>query len=178
MAVYLLMAVAGISPISGPSVPELVRWGGNAGVLSLGDGQEWRMFTCLWVHIGIIHIGMNMWVLWIIGKFVEPLCGAWRYLLFYVVAGLCGSLASSLVHPRIVSAGASGAIFGLYGIVLGFALRHRHTLPRPLVASLTRSGGMFVLYNLIFGLAVPGIDLSAHVGGLAGGFLLGLAALN
>lgn len=176
--VYVVMALAGISPISGPTVPQLVQWGGNAGVLSLGQGQVWRMFTCMFVHIGIIHIGMNMYVLWLIGRFVEPLCGSWRYLVFYLVAGLCGSVASSLIHPRIVSAGASGAIFGLYGVVLGFALRHRRTLPPRVVTSLTRSGGTFVLYNIAFGMAVSGIDLSAHLGGLAGGFLLGLVALN
>lgn len=176
-AVYVAMVLTGVSPLS-PTVDDLVRWGGNAGVLSIGQGQAWRLFTCMFVHVGIIHIAMNMYVLWYIGRFMEPLCGPARYVLFYLLSGLCGSLASAFVHPQVVSAGASGAIFGLFGVLLGFILRNRRTLPAPAVASLTRMGVTFVLYNVLFGLVANGIDLSAHLGGLAGGFLLGVAAMG
>jgi len=176
IAVYLAMGATGVSFMN-PTPQQLVLWGGNAGVLSIGDGQIWRMFTSMFVHIGLIHIGMNMWVLWSIGRFIERLVGNSGFLAFYLVAGLCGSLASALYHPRVVSAGASGAIFGLIGLLLGFLLRHRRTIPAPILASLRKTGGAFVLYNLLFSAAIPGIDLSAHLGGLAGGFVLGLVAV-
>lgn len=176
LAVYVAMVVSGVSFMD-PTPQQLVNWGGNAGVLSIGHGQIWRMFTSMFVHIGIIHIGMNMWVLWSIGRFVERLVGNAGFLAFYLVAGLCGSLASAIYHPQVVSAGASGAIFGIIGILLGFLLRHRRTIPAPILSSLRKTGGTFVVYNLLFSVAVPGIDLSAHVGGLIGGFILGLVAV-
>ena len=109
IAVYAGMVATGVSFME-PTPEQLLLWGGNAGVLSIGHGEIWRMFTSMFVHVGIIHIGMNMWVLWSIGRFIERLVGNVGFLSFYLVSGLCGSLASALYHPQVVSAGASGAI--------------------------------------------------------------------
>jgi rhomboid protease GluP len=171
--VFLAMVVSGVSFLE-PQTRDLVIWGGNFGALGPDYGQPWRLFTSMFVHVGIVHIAMNMVVLWDIGRFVERLLGNAGFIVVYVLAGLAGSLASALVHPDTVSVGASAAIFGLYGALFGYLVRYHHTVPRPLVLRLRKSGGVFVLANLAFGL-VPGIDLSAHIGGLVGGFLFGAA---
>lgn len=172
IAVYLAMVANRVDFLS-PTPMELVAWGGNVGILSLGQGQFWRLFTSVFLHIGIVHLGMNMLVLWNIGRFIERLVGNGMFLILYLLAGLAGSLASAISHPQVVSAGASGAIFGLYGVLLGFLLRHRQTIPPEVLASLRKTGGAFVIYNVLFSVAIPGIDLSAHLGGLVAGFGLG-----
>lgn len=70
VAVYVVMCLMGVSPTE-PSVDALVKFGGNVRVLTIDYGQYWRLFTCMWVHAGILHIGMNMWCLWVIGRFLE-----------------------------------------------------------------------------------------------------------
>ena len=174
VAVYVLMVATGVSWLN-PSPSQLVAWGGNAGVLSLGAGQSWRLFTCMFVHAGIVHIGMNMYVLWDIGRFIERLLGNAGLLVVYLLSGLVGSLASALSHPQVVSVGASGAVFGLYGVLMGFLARIRRSIPAPMLRRLRSAGGAFVVYNLVFSVAVAGIDLSAHLGGLVAGFVLGAA---
>ena len=176
VAVFLAMIASHVDFMS-PTPMQLVNWGGNAGLLSLGQGQTWRLLTSVFVHIGIVHIGMNMLVLWNIGRFVERLVGNGMFLVLYLIAGLAGSLASAIFHPQVVSAGASGAIFGLYGVLLGFLLGHRQSIPPEMLTSLRKTGGAFVIYNVLFSVAIPGIDLSAHLGGLVAGFLLGATAV-
>jgi len=127
VAVFLAMVIGGASPLN-PTVPDIVKWGANVGPLSLG-GEPWRLFTSMFVHIGLLHIGMNLYVLWYIGRFVEKLLGNIGMLIVYVLAGLSGSLASAAIHPAVVSAGASGAIFGLYGAVFGYLIRNRDQVP-------------------------------------------------
>jgi rhomboid protease GluP len=176
VAVFLAMIAYHVDFMN-PTPMQLVAWGGNAGMLSLGQGQFWRLLTSVFVHIGLVHIGMNMLVLWNIGRFVERLVGNGMFLILYLLAGLAGSLASAIFHPQVVSAGASGAIFGLYGVLLGFLLRHRQTIPPQVLTSLRKTGGAFVIYNVLFSVAIPGIDLSAHLGGLVAGFALGATAV-
>lgn len=93
----------------------------------------------------------------------------------YLLAGVCGSLASILWNPDVVSVGASGAIFGLYGALLGFLLRERQCLPQAVRQRLARTAFFFIVFNLLFSLASKGVDIAAHLGGLAGGVLCGLA---
>ena len=169
--IFLFMVAKGVSFFS-PTAESVLSWGANYGPRTL-NGQWWRMFTSLFLHFGIIHILFNMLVLANIGPFMESLSGRVSYLILYVVSGLGGGAASLAWHPATVSAGASGAIFGLYGGLLGFLLRHRHTIPAETLQPLRKGALTFVGYNIIFGLQ-PGIDMAAHLGGLAAGFLLGL----
>jgi rhomboid protease GluP len=171
--VFLGMVASGVS-FTSPRPIDVYRWGGDFGSATVGANQWWRLFTSTFVHYGIIHIGFNMYVLYRIGPFIEQVFGRARYLLIYFIAGLAGSLVSVWVHPNSVGAGASGAIFGLYGAVFGFLLTHRRTLDPAATSSIAKSAGIFVLYNVVLGSMSGTTDLSAHIGGLVAGFLAGL----
>jgi rhomboid protease GluP len=170
--VYLVMVIKGVSWIE-PTADSVLAWGADYGPRTL-DGQWWRMFVSLFLHFGIIHLAFNMWVLANIGPFMESLSGRISYMILYIVSGLGGGAASLAWHPTTVSAGASGAIFGLYGALLAFLLRHRKTIAPEALKSLRKGALVFVGYNLLFGLARPEVDMAAHLGGLCSGFLLGL----
>lgn len=169
--VFVLMTVSGVSPIS-PDVRQVLAWGASWGPLT-ASGQWWRLLTACFLHFGIVHIGFNMYVLYQIGYFTEPLFGPVLFLLLYLAAGLGGNLLGLWLHPMGVSAGASGAIFGLYGGLLGFLLVRRRSLVAERVKAVTRSVLIFLGYNVVFGLADRRTDLSAHFGGLLTGFLVG-----
>ena len=169
--VFLVMVTRGVSFLS-PTAASVLAWGADYGPYTLG-GQWWRMFASMFLHFGIIHLFFNMAVLANIGMFMESLSGRVSYLILYIVAGLGGDAASLVWHPTTVSAGASGAIFGLYGGLLGFLVRHRNVIAPEALKSLRKGALTFVGYNVIFGLA-PGIDMAAHLGGLVTGFFLGL----
>ena len=156
-----------------PPVETLMNWGANYGPLTL-DGQWWRMLTSTFVHVGLIHIGLNMWVLWNIAQLVERLAGNVGFLLLYLLSGLFGSLASVFWNPAVLSAGASGAVFVAFGGLMGFVLLRGDSIPKGILGPLRNSGLTFLFYNMIFGLAIPGIDMAAHLGGLAAGFGCGL----
>lgn len=156
-----------------PPTETLLDWGANYGPATL-DGQWWRLLTCTFVHIGIIHIGLNMWVLWNIGQLVERLAGNAGFLILYLLSGLFGSLASVYWNPAVLSAGASGAVFGAFGGLMGFVLLRGDSIPKGVLGALRNSGLTFLFYNLIFGFSIPGIDMAAHLGGLASGFACGL----
>jgi hypothetical protein len=116
-----------------------------------------------------------MWVLIIAGPLVERMVGNFGFLVLYLTAGLCGSLLSLLWHPLVISAGASGAVFGIYGALLGLLVRSGGSLPAKVLEALRDSGLAFVGYNLIFGFILSDtIDNAAHIGGLIGGFLCGV----
>ena len=136
-----------------PRGETLVAWGANYGPLTL-DGQWWRLLTCTFVHIGIIHIGLNMWVLWDIGQLVERLTGNVGFLLLYLLSGLFGSLASVYWNPEVLSAGASGAVFGAFGGLMGFVLLRGDSIPKSILGPLRNSGTSFLFYNLIFGFSI------------------------
>lgn len=170
--VFVLMTVSGVSIIN-PTIPDLLRWGADFGPQTM-RGEWWRILTATFVHIGIIHIALNMWVLATAGPLVERMVGNIGFLLLYLVAGLGGSLASLFWNPMLVSGGASGAIFGIYGALLGLLLRAHGSIPSKALAKLRNSGLGFLGYNLVFGMMQKNIDSAAHVGGLAAGFLCGL----
>jgi rhomboid protease GluP len=136
-------------------------------------GEPWRLVTSAFLHLGIVHLAFNMYVLAAIGPLVERLFGRVRFLAVYLTAAITGSLVSLLVHRNIVAVGASGAIFGLYGALAAFLQRERGVMPRVLVNRMGKMAFGFIAYNLVFGFAVPGIDNAAHVGGLFGGAAAG-----
>jgi rhomboid protease GluP len=175
--VFLAMVATGVS-FTQPAPLDVFKWGGDFAPATLGDRQYWRLLTSIFLHFGIIHIAFNMYVLYQIGPFIETTFGRVRYLLIYFIAGLAGSVVSVTFHPHSVGAGASGAIFGLYGGVFGFLLRERKSLNPEATKSIAKSAGIFVLYNVVFGAMQGTTDLSAHFGGLIAGFLAGLALVR
>lgn len=171
MLIFLMMVLQGVS-VFNPTPDSVLRWGADYGPLTL-HGQWWRMLVSTFLHFGLIHLLFNMFVLFNIGLFLEGLADRVPFVVLYLVCGLGGSAASLAWHPSIVSAGASGAIFGLYGALLGFLVRHRGSIPAESLASLRKGALTFLGYNLLYGLR-PGVDMAAHLGGLATGFVLGL----
>ena len=172
IAVYLWMTLHGASAFA-PSPATILAWGANYGPRT--SAEPWRLFSSMFVHIGLLHIAFNMLVLYDIGRLMERLLGNLGMAALYLTSGLAGSLLAVLVHPYIISAGASGAIFGLYGGLLGLLASRRLAIPGSVLKGLRNSTLAFVAYNLLFGAVVPGIDLTCHIGGLASGFLCGLA---
>jgi rhomboid protease GluP len=157
-----------------PGGENMIAWGANYGPKT-ANGQWWRLLTSTFLHFGIIHLALNMWVLWDAGKLVERLVGNVGFLLMYLISGVAGSLTSVYWNPHVVSAGASGAVFGVFGALLGFLIWRRDTIPMETFQGIRNSALTFLAYNLIFGLQVKGIDMAAHVGGLVAGFVCGTA---
>jgi membrane associated rhomboid family serine protease len=175
VAVFIAMALAtGGDSILKPDGRVHAVWGSNFGPLTT-DGEWWRLFSSMFLHFGIIHLLFNMIGLWDGGRLGEKLYGQAEFLLLYVVSGLAGSVASLLWHPEVNSAGASGAIFGVYGALLTFVLMPGNRVPSSTSAMLWVGTAAFLAYSLINGMAREGIDNAAHVGGLAAGVLMGLA---
>jgi len=170
VVIFGLMLAWGIDPMQ-PSIESLIQWGANYGPKTT-QGEWWRMFTCMFLHIGVLHLLFNMIALWNIGGFMEHLLGSMDFLVLYLLAGLLGSVASVAWNPFVVSAGASGAIFGLYGGLLAFLVRHR-TVQHASLAALRTNTLAFLGYNVVYGFIVQGIDMAAHLGGLAGGVVCG-----
>ena len=134
--VFVAMTLSGVSP-GMPQVPQLVKWGADFGPLTLTT-QPWRILTSNYIHIGIIHIALNMWCLWNLGILAERIFDGWTYFLTYTVCGLSGSLASLWWHPMGVGAGASGAIFGMAGaLISALYLGHLPVPPRALPTATT-----------------------------------------
>ncbi len=167
-----LMAARGVNPVS-PTGESVIPWGADYGPLTLG-GEWWRLLAAAFIHFGVIHVAMNMFVLWGVGGFVERLYGNLPFLALYLCAGLAGSLASVVWNPLRVSAGASGAVFGVYGALGAYLLRRREVIPREALQQLWQSTATFILFNVLFGFSARGIDNAAHLGGLAGGFIFGM----
>ena len=167
LAVFTLEVVATKS-LGAPTSEQMIAIGGNFGPLTR-NGEGWRLVSAMFLHYGPVHIGMNMVCLYQI-SIVERILGRAEFLALYVAAGLLGGLASLATHPLGVSAGASGAVFGMFGAFTGVMLVRRKQIDPVAWQRTMRSLSTFFLFNLVFGLAQRGIDLSAHVGGLAGGF--------
>lgn len=172
VVVFIAMVASGVDLMQ-PTGGDILKWGANFALKTL-DGEWWRLITCCFLHIGLMHLLLNMWVLADVGILVERMFGNRRFLGLYLFSGLCGSLASLFWNPMLISAGASGAVFGVYGALLGALIRRSGSIPVEALSNLRNSGLTFVAFNLFFGLIHPNIDSAAHLGGLAGGFLCGL----
>ncbi|MFC1858608.1 rhomboid family intramembrane serine protease [Thermodesulfobacteriota bacterium] len=170
--VFVVMLINGVDVLS-PTIKSLLSWGANFGPSTVDD-EWWRLLTCTFLHIGIIHLLFNMWVLWDVGNLVERLVGNVGFVVLYLVSGLIGSLASVFWNPFVVGAGASGAVFGVCGALIAF-LAWGSSIPTEVLGKLRNSVLAFLAYNLLFGLGQEGIDMAAHIGGLAAGFICGVA---
>ncbi len=135
-------------------------------------GQWWRLIAVLFVHVGLAHVALNGWALYQLGMLFEISFGTARMLAVYFACGLGSSLAS-LLWTRNLSAGASGAIFGLLGALLIFLLRHHQRL-RPEAKTLMIELAFWGVINVAYGFSNPAIDNAAHLGGCAVGAIIGL----
>ena len=150
-----------------------LAWGANFGPATQ-DGQWWRLATAMFLHFGILHLALNMWALWDVGRLVERLYGRKRFIALYLACGVAGNLLSLVVQGnRAVSGGASGAIFGIYGALLTFLWRERKHVDRGEFRWLFGAASVFTVVTLVMGQVIPGIDNAAHIGGLVTGALLG-----
>ena len=134
-------------------------------------GEWWRLLTPILVHGGALHLFLNMYILFMYGPQVEQAFGTVRFVVMFLLSGLMGSAFSFAFPPDNASVGASGAIFGVVGVLVAYLYRRRRT---TFMAQYLRGMGFFIIANLVFGFIFPGIDNFAHIGGLVGGVLLGL----
>jgi membrane associated rhomboid family serine protease len=171
--VYTAMVARGV-PVISPTAEQLLDWGAGSGRAVVSNREYWRLFTAVFLHVGLFHLFMNMLCLMVLGPVVERILGHLGFAALYAFSGIGGAIASAWANPTVVSAGASGAIFGIMGGLLGFlAIRHR-SLPRAVLKPMRAGAIGFVGYNTLFSLVIPGIDMTAHLGGLATGFVCGL----
>jgi membrane associated rhomboid family serine protease/Flp pilus assembly protein TadD len=172
-AVFVAMVAAGVS-LTEPTTEQLIRWGANFGPLALTT-QPWRMLTANYVHIGILHILLNMWCLWNLGLLAERVFSRRNYLVIYTLCGLAGSVNSLWWHPLSVDAGASGAIFGLAGALITVLYLGNFAMPRAALRPILKSLVTFAFYNLVIGAVWGRIDNAGHIGGLVMGLAVGAA---
>jgi len=171
IAVYIAMSVSSGTFVD-PGPETIVRWGGTDANILL-KGEWWRLVTAVFVHIGIIHIASNMYVFWGLGLIAERLLGRWNFFATYILTGIGGNVLTLLLRPNIIGAGASGAIFGLAGVLISVLQFGRLSVPRERLAPLKKEVVKLAVYNLVIGAVVPGINNVAHLGGLIYGLLLG-----
>lgn len=168
IAIFIIMAINGVHVIE-PDSESLLSWGANFRPLTL-DGEWWRILSCCFLHIGILHLLMNMYALLYIGLLLEPYLGKSRFLGAYLLSAVAGSVASLFWNDITVSAGASGAIFGMYGVFL--AMLTTNLIEKSARNTFLTSILVFVGYNLLNGIQ-GGIDNAAHIGGLIAGIIVG-----
>jgi putative membrane associated peptidase len=149
----------------------LAKFGAN-NILLVKNGEIYRLLICAFLHVGLIHLVVNMYSLRVIGPSVEGLIGKGKFVFIYLISAISASLMSLVfVDSNIVSVGASGAIFGLMGALLYFGYHYRLYLNDAIKTQIIP----VILFNLIIGFMMPGIDNGAHIGGLIGGYLATMA---
>ena len=162
----------GLDSLGGIDEGVLINMGGQVNFL-VAQGQVWRIFTAMFLHFNLIHIGLNMISLFLIGAAVEVFYGKWRYLAIYLLSGIVGGIATYFFSPlNTLAVGASGAIFGVFGALGVFYIVNRRALGRYGTGAITN--WIFWLgLNLVFGFSTPGIGIVDHIGGLAAGIVIG-----
>ncbi|MGA3335024.1 MAG: rhomboid family intramembrane serine protease [Terracidiphilus sp.] len=191
--IFLAMAVRG-SSIWMPTLDQLMFWGADRPNNVLVYGEWWRIVTAMFVHVGIIHLATNMWCLWNLGLLAEPLMGSFGLFAAYILTGAAGNLLSTFynwVWPVRdatgamyfqAGAGASGAVFGIAGVLIILLKSNRLPVPPQELRKLRKSVIYFAAINLVIGLSVNfgsgftgvSIDNSAHIGGFSSGLLFAL----
>jgi len=169
--VYVAMVLSGLGFVSFDT-DDLLKWGGNLRPALHGWGYL-RLLTSQFVHAGIFHLANNMYGLLLAGIFLLPITDNAGLIACYLLAGLGGGIASAYVHPATVSVGASGAIFGLWGMLLVHLVLGDKRLAAA-KGRLLSFAAIFVVINLFLGALSPAVDNAAHIGGLAAGVVLGL----
>jgi rhomboid protease GluP len=166
--VFIIMVFAGLGFISFDG-QDLYAWGANYRP-AVVNGQWWRLLTNIFLHGGLMHLIFNMYGLLFVSIFLEPILGRVKFIIAYILCGLLASLASIWWHPATLSVGASGAIFGLYGVLT--ALLTTNKADANSKKGVLINNAIFIGINLIIGFT-GGIDNAAHIGGLLAGFIIG-----
>ena len=166
---FLLLVFTGSGFIS-LNIQSLLNAGANYRPYTT-NGQWWRLITSMFLHAGVMHLLANMYALLIVGILLEPVMGKNRFAVSYIITGILASVTSLWWHTATVSVGASGAIFGLYGIFVALLLTK--VFSKEISKAFLTATIIFILFNLLMGLS-GGIDNAAHVGGLVSGFIIGL----
>jgi membrane associated rhomboid family serine protease len=169
LIIFLAMGLTG-SGFFSLDIQSLLNWGADYTPLT-ANGQWWRLLTSMFLHGGLMHLLANMYALLLVGILLEPMLGKNRYLVSYLATGITGSIVSTYMHKATVSVGASGAIFGLYGIFL--ALMLTNVFPKKVKGSLLTGVIIMITMTFVTGLG-GGVDNAAHVGGLLSGIIIGL----
>lgn len=169
LLIFITMVFAGLGVVTFKA-SDLLNWGANFRPYTI-NGQWWRLLTSVFLHGGLMHVVTNMFAILFIGLFLEPLLGTKKYVFLYLISGVLASLASVWWYDAIVSVGASGAIFGLYGFFLACLLLK--IFPPDIRKAFLISVLIFICFNLLVGVTGR-IDNAAHIGGLITGFALGL----
>jgi rhomboid protease GluP len=173
LGINIVVFVAELALGGSTSIPVLIRMGAMVPAL-VAEGQYWRLVTALFLHVGFLHLAFNLFGLYLFGNLIESVLGSARFIAIYLVTGVCASAASyAFSPPGTAAAGASGALFGLLGAWLAFNLRRRSL---SLAQGNIQSALMLIGLNLALGFLLPGIDNTAHLGGLAAGVVAGFAA--
>jgi membrane associated rhomboid family serine protease len=167
------MALAGIADLSlfGSGGPLVER--GLIYAPAVAQGEWWRIFTSAFLHLGLLHLAFNMYALWLFGPIMEQLYGHVEYAVLYLLCAAGGSVLTMVAAPDSAAAGASGAIFGLFGLAFVVS-RRRHLLLGPQARAILSQAGGLLLINLLITFTIPQISWTGHLGGLAVGVLIGL----
>ena len=171
--VFVLMVAFGAS-FTRPDGDTVLRWGANQGWSIFLGHQYWRLLMANYIHDGIVHLLINMYCLWGLGQLAELFYSRRDYALLYTYTGIAGSVLSVGLHPFwATSVGASGAVFGVAGVLLT-TLKYGHLpLPQAARAALFKSILQFAGINLVLGFFVLRVDNAGHLGGLLSGLLVG-----
>ncbi|MCU1284291.1 MAG: Rhomboid family protein [Acidobacteriales bacterium] len=148
-------------------------FGADQGQFTFG-GQYWRLLASNYIHFGVYHLLGNMWCLWGLGRLTQLFYSPRNYFMVYTYAGLCGSLLSVWAHPQVISAGASGAVFGVAGVMLTTLQFGKLPIDKQVRQNIFKGVLQFAALNLVIGLAIPHVDNIGHIGGLLSGMLLGI----
>ncbi|GAB3795520.1 rhomboid family intramembrane serine protease [Virgibacillus kimchii] len=161
MIIFFIMEAAGNSQ----SVETLIEFGAKYNPAII-EGEWWRIISSMFLHIGFLHLFMNMLAVYYLGSIVERIFGSGRFMFIYFLAGIGGGLAS-FAFSMNVSAGASGALFGLFGTLLYFGINYKQIF----LQTMGRGVLLVIIINIVFGFTIPQIDNAAHLGGLVFGFI-------
>ena len=171
--VLFLVTLAVAQRLSGFDAATLL----NLGALSarhVAEGQWWRLLTGFFLHGSALHLGFNMLALFQAGLIVERLYAHAVFASIYLLSGFAGGCASIFWRQDVVSLGASGAVFGVYGALLAYLVLQRGSVPRAALRRLSIGAVFFIAYSLAYGVGQNNIDNAAHVGGLIAGILIGM----
>jgi len=176
VAVYLIFAILGQNFIDVSNAPYFLQFAQNNPAIQQNPADAWTIFTAMFLHFNILHIGLNMLSLFFIGTAVEVFFGKWRYLFIYLLSGILGGIVTYFVDPTVLAAGASGAIFGVFGALGVFYIVNRRSLGMYGNGAITN--WLFWLgLNLVWGFSDSSIGIFDHLGGLVAGMIIALLLL-